>query len=181
MTLRKPIYYQHVEELELKKDFYDRFVGSDATCSAIQETVEWEAILTLDSTFNSVPVFKVNNQFGGWNEGDLLFTELDGLRIQFEELTPGRIDSFGKLVTKEYIETLYPGSIEAATEEEADNVLRITRVNGLAIDTETRLWIHEHSGVLSKHGSISPAHGTGGLVVVNDSVVGNLRVYGPAL
>ena len=181
MTLRKPIYYQHVEELELKRDFYDRFVGSDATCSAIQETVEWEAILTLDSTFNSVPILKVNNQFGDWNEGDLLFTELDGLRIQFEELTPGRIDSFGKLVTKEYIETLYPGSIEAATEEEADNVLRITRVNGLAIDTETRLWIHEHSGVLSKHGSISPAHGTSGLVVVNDSVVGNLRVYGPPL
>lgn len=184
MTLRKPLYLLDRQPLEIDDDFYNIFVNEkDAICTAVQTTSEWEALMASDETFSVAPIFRINNTdpiIDDFNDchsikprkDDIFMTELEGLRLRLEDISVGQIDSRGKIITQEYIETFLK-SIMVTKEDDYSSIVRITKLNGLEIGSNMRLFTHSKCQLLSNSDSVRVL---GGHVVIAGQVIENLYV-----
>jgi hypothetical protein len=171
MTLRKPPYLTTKKELEIDDKFYSLFVDPfKGKCNLEQTSDEWEALMTSDETYNVAPIFKYQITSGVFKNGDLFIIELNGLRIRFEELKPGEVDSYGKVISEKSMLDMLASANGSVS---FNSVMRITKVNGYMFNEDTILWTRSNSPLLmnSDHMEVLDGH-----VVVDGRRVVNFRV-----
>lgn len=189
MTLRKPLYLINKEPLEIDSTFYKNFVNDkEAICQAEQTTHEWEALMSSDETFNVAPIFKLKgekklNKQDKSNskeidimipkEGDLFIAELEGLRLKLEDLDIGRIDSKGEIITQEYLKQFLANIDYIGEEREVESVIRLTKINGLEVDRNTKVWVNGKSRLFKESESVRIV---GKHVVITDQIVENMYI-----
>ncbi|TID23220.1 hypothetical protein CANINC_003237 [Pichia inconspicua] len=158
MTLRKPMYLLDKPSLELDPIFYNNVQGNNMFCSREQHTVEWEALISIDNSFPVAPIY-ILQQY------DILFIkDLEGLRLQFENLQTGLVDSKGEIVTNDTI---------AAN----GGRIRLTKINGLDV-SDTIVMVNAGSRIFHDE-SIENIKSNGQNLLVNNDVVGNMRILTP--
>ncbi|GAV29753.1 hypothetical protein PMKS-003255 [Pichia membranifaciens] len=200
MTLRKPTYLADREPLELDPHFYQRYVGSvsgagGAICRAEQTTREWEALMSSDDTFSVAPIYKFrgrrldgerasarmasrsNHKRLVPREGDIFLAELEGLRLRLEELAVGDLDSRGHIISQasydEMVAAILRSGKGSNNAGEVHSVVRLTKLNGLQIGSDTLVWVYAGSQLLNNSNSVATV---GRHLVLNGQVVTNVLV-----
>lgn len=158
MTLRRPIYLIDEPLLELDSIFYNSAQGIHAVCSREQQTAEWEALMSIDSSFPVAPIYTLKRL------GDIFLKDLEGLRLQFENLQAGLIDSNGEFVTNKTI-------------NDNGGTIRLTKINGLDVSNKT-VWVNSGSRILRDR-SVEDIRSNGQNLIVSNNVVGNMRILTP--
>lgn len=173
MTLRRPLYLYEREGLELGDTFYRTYGsgngerGSYAVCNVEQTTNEWEALMSSNNTFSIAPIYRFTANRSQHKKGpqadDLYLAELEGLRIQLEELVPGKINRDG-----EYIKNYNMGEV----------TFRVTKVNGLEVGKGTTIWVYRNSVLLHNSDTVTTDNK---YVMIGDKRVLNLRIHVPEM
>ncbi|KAG7665384.1 uncharacterized protein J8A68_001072 [[Candida] subhashii] len=107
--------------------------------------------------------------------GDLWAPEFRSLKISFEELMPGQIDTRNRLISQEYIDSVENptnkdnGVCDTATK----GLLRILRINGVYVKAGVMIWTKPFE--VSEQSFISIQEDS--RVVINGQVVENLMVW----
>lgn len=187
MTLRKPLYLLDRQPLEIDFEFYDLF-GTGGICLAKQHTSEWEALMSTDSTFSIASIYKLKGEKNEKYEyeeleardardGDIFVAELDGLRFTLENLEVGSLDSRGDIITSEYVEE-FLNKVSNFTGvhkdvKEVNSVVRLTKLNGLQLSENDRVWVRRGCYMLRNSENVNQA---GPYVVIEDKVVENMFV-----
>lgn len=74
-------------------------------------------------------------------EGDLWIPEIQSLRVKFEELKPGAIDSSNTVITEDYIRSIViSDNSDLYAKPQNYSVLRITKVNGVQVKKKSIIW-----------------------------------------
>lgn len=177
MTLRKPLYLIDNKGLEMDDQFYSVFVNaSKSMCNAQQTSAEWEALMCSDENYNVAPIFKYLNMeqttnATGPKDGDLFIVELDGLRLRLEETTVGDVDSFGNVVTHEYLDQLLANADDNISR---DSIMRVTKVNGYTLAAGESVWtLFNQKTFVESNKQIGLSDNC---VVLNGCLVANLHV-----
>ncbi|KAI5964784.1 uncharacterized protein KGF55_001854 [Candida pseudojiufengensis] len=188
-SLKKP---PHIDKsnldgsyIELTKDFYDKFTSFDTPlmCPRVHNTqiyeIFWGDIKLCGKTeVSQIVHLQPNITESIILQNDLWVPTLQGLRITFEELALGLVDSRNELITSDYISMIQ--SDEDEDEEEVkykkkDSILRIKKINGVPLKYGSVIWTLPFAPNPEDKGAVRVTSES--RVVIQGKVIENLLVW----
>ncbi|KAI5951527.1 hypothetical protein KGF54_004601 [Candida jiufengensis] len=169
--------------IELTRDFFDKFTtfNTSLTCPRTYNTqiyeIFWGDIKSCGNTEISQIIYKRPNTTESIIlEDDLWVPSLQGLRIIFEELVAGSIDSRNEVITNEYISLIQSDDDEDANMyKKKDSVLRIKKINGVSLRYGSLVWTLPFVPNANDNGEVRVT--SEGRVVIQGKVIENLVVW----
>lgn len=121
-------------------------------------------------------------------EDDLWVPEIGSVRLKFEKLYPGLIDSQNNLITDSYVQSIRVDDYNAETGMSAVNqtsplmkdillVLRLNKINGIHVKPGQIVWTLPFEPHFSASGDSSIAIASDSRIVLQGNVVENFRVW----
>lgn len=133
--LHRPQHLPPYAPVELDRDFYDTFAMVDPRslqCAVPATTISYDLFIGDKAAIKTNLVSRV---CGGYS-----IRWFYNLRVSLEIMTLGSVESYGNVVTQEDLDHVL-GSI--GPEVSDDKLVRITRINGVILGPEDRLWVEE--------------------------------------
>ncbi|EGW33206.1 uncharacterized protein SPAPADRAFT_135794 [Spathaspora passalidarum NRRL Y-27907] len=167
--------------VELTLAFYDKFTMGEKKgeyhlqCPVPANTICYEVMWGDIKQCNQIEISEMHYNPKGENfpymvPGDLWMPEIKGLKILIEELEEGKVDSRNTVITKEFI-----ASLQSNDTVESDTILRINRVNGVYLKSNSVIWTlpfpitKQDEGLIGVNSDLR--------VVIQGRVVENLMVW----
>ncbi|ODV79789.1 glycoside hydrolase family 47 protein [Suhomyces tanzawaensis NRRL Y-17324] len=202
-SLKKPHYLSNSSldgsYVELTKSFYDKytmFSNKDERehflqCPRPKTSEEFTVMIGDISGITQVEVSKlVYNESVSRNDSDLLLLEKDlwvpelqSLKVTFERLNVGKVDSDNELLQQDYIESLYLEKYgttgecavtERYNNQQEESALRINKLNGVSVYPGSIVWTLPFE-VQGKNPVASIS--SNGRVILQGEVIENLMVW----
>ncbi|ODV88106.1 glycoside hydrolase family 47 protein [[Candida] arabinofermentans NRRL YB-2248] len=114
-------------------------------------------------------------QITGVLPGDLFIRDCTNLRMTFEKLEVGKMDSFGDFITEDYIKRFATTKNHENLEESNDSILRVLKLNGVKLGFNEVIWV-SLEWFRKEDTQSSVWFNDFGMVTLNNEVVENMRV-----
>ncbi|KAK6457677.1 alpha-mannosidase [Scheffersomyces xylosifermentans] len=194
--------------VELTPSFFDKFTmyakneGQEffLQCPRPHTTERYELFMGDISQINQIEVSELyynppaNSEELIIMDGDLWVPELNSLRIQFEKLRAGLVDTRNVVISHEFIETTRqddyngkhaiskknekPSKSKGHTEKDIGLVLRIAKINGVQVKPNSIIWTLPFEPHIPSPGQQSVIDiASDGRVIISGNVVENLMVW----
>ncbi|RLV95788.1 GPI ethanolamine phosphate transferase 3 [Spathaspora sp. JA1] len=183
-SLMKPVYIPDKgssdgSNIELTHDFYEKFTMSIPNqelylqCSRPATTKSYEVLWGDIKLCNQIEISRLdyNSTSEKWPymvPGDFWIPEIKGLKLTIEELKADQVDTRNIVITKDWIDSM-------SEQQDSDTVLRINRVNGIYVDSNTVIWTMPFEVTEQDKGQIEINSDL--RIVIQGRVVENLLVW----
>ncbi|KAI3405236.2 hypothetical protein KGF56_001951 [Candida oxycetoniae] len=187
-SLKKPEYANKTNldgsYIELEKSFFQKFTLFDTPlmCPRIHTTKFFEIFWGDIKECRNIEVSELtgvnlNEKDSPASSGDLWVPVLQGLRIVFEELSVGKVDSTNTVIKPEYLQSLI-GEDDASNKKQQSSALpalRIKRVNGVEVKVGSVVWTMPFELGAGDKNAVGLTNK--GRVAIEGKVIENLQIW----